>query len=72
MKGVVAHETIARVRHRGQALDAAVGEVLTSEVGARGATGGAIVVGAHGQIVVAHNSPAMYARFPRDDLVVLT
>lgn len=52
-------------------LDAAVAEVLTSEVGARGEPGGVIVVGEDGQIVVAHNSPARYAAFRSDDLVVL-
>lgn len=71
MKEVVAYEILARVRHRGQALDAAVAEVLTSEVGARGEPGGVIVVGADGQIVVAHNSPATYAAFRNDELVVL-
>ena len=72
MQGVVAHEIVARVRHRGQPLTEAVAEVLETEVGGRGATGGVIVVGADGQVVVAHNSPAMYAAFCRDELVLLT
>lgn len=72
MQGVVAHEIVARVRHGGHALCAAVTEALELEIGGRGATGGVIAVGADGQVIVAHNSPAMYAAFCGGDLVVLT
>lgn len=72
MEGVVAHEIVSRVRHGGQPLAEAVVEVLDTEVGARGATGGVIVVGADGGVVVAHNSPAMYAAFVDSRLVVLS
>ncbi|MGB4137043.1 MAG: isoaspartyl peptidase/L-asparaginase [Microbacterium sp.] len=61
IQGVVAHEISARVRHTGATLADAVRDVLDEEVGGRGATGGIIAVGADGQVVVAHNSPAMFA-----------
>ncbi|MEV0842254.1 isoaspartyl peptidase/L-asparaginase [Actinocatenispora sera] len=63
IKGVVAHEIAARVRHTGAALADAVRDVLDEEVGGRGVTGGVIAVGADGSVVVAHNSPAMFAAF---------
>lgn len=61
IQGVVAHEIAARVRHGGADLADAVRDVLDEEVGGRGATGGIIAVGADGRVVVAHNSPAMFA-----------
>ncbi|OJU41288.1 MAG: isoaspartyl dipeptidase with L-asparaginase activity [Microbacterium sp. 69-10] len=61
IQGVVAHEIAARVRHAGADLADAVRDVLHEEVGGRGVTGGIIAVGADGRVVVAHNSPAMFA-----------
>lgn len=72
LQGVVAHEIAARVCHGRTPLASAVTDVLRTEVGARGATGGVIAVGADGQIVVAHNSPAMYAAYHDDAVVILT
>lgn len=65
IQGVVAHEIAARVRHAGVPLADAVRDVLDEEVGGRGATGGIIAVGGDGRVVVAHNSPAMFAAFDR-------
>lgn len=63
IQGVVAHEIAARVRHGGEELADAVRDVLDEEVGGRGASGGIIAVGGDGRVVVAHNSPAMFAAF---------
>ncbi|GAB7005654.1 isoaspartyl peptidase/L-asparaginase [Nocardioides sp. AN3] len=77
IQGVVAHEIASRVRHAGQDLAASVRDVLDQEVGGRGATGGLVAVAADGRVVVAHNSPAMFAVFRDDDfradeIIVLT
>lgn len=61
IQGVVAHEVAARVRYLDADLADAVRDVLEEEVGGRGVTGGIIAVGADGQVVIAHNSPAMFA-----------
>lgn len=63
IQGVVAHEIASRVRHGGADLAEAVRDVLDDEVGRRGVTGGIIAVGGNGRVVVAHNSPAMFAAF---------
>lgn len=72
MQGVVAHEIAARIRYAGQSLADAVVGVLKEEIGARNATGGVIAVGGNGDVVVAHNSPAMFAAFQDRNLVVIT
>lgn len=71
IQGVVAHEIAARVRHAGVPLADAVRDVLSEEVGGRRATGGIIAVGADGEVVIAHNSPAMFAATGRDDDVTV-
>jgi L-asparaginase / beta-aspartyl-peptidase len=70
---VVAHEVAARVRYLRAGLADAVAGTIDDEVASREATGGIIAVGAQGIIVVAHNSPAMFAAFrDGDELVTLT
>lgn len=71
VQGVVAHEIAALVRHAGLSLADAVVRVIEEEVGGRGATGGVIAIGA-GQVVLAHNSPAMFGAYRDTALVVLT
>lgn len=73
MRGVVAHDIAARMSYLRAGLADAVTGTVTSELTARGASGGLVAIGADGRIVVAHNSPAMFAAF--DDggrLVTLT
>jgi beta-aspartyl-peptidase (threonine type) len=63
IRGVVAHDVAARMRYLGQPLAEAVEATVTEELTARGASGGLIAVGADGRVVVAHNSPAMFAAY---------
>jgi beta-aspartyl-peptidase (threonine type) len=73
IQGVVAHEVSARVRYLRADLADAVAGTISDEVAGREATGGIIAVGADGSIVIAHNSPAMFAAFrDGDQLVTLT
>lgn len=73
IQGVVAHEISARIRYAQAGLRDAVVDTIEAEIGGRGAEGGVIVVGADGRIVIAHNSPAMFAAYrDTDGLVTLT
>jgi beta-aspartyl-peptidase (threonine type) len=60
---VVAHDIAARMRYLGSPLAEAVAATVGEELTARGASGGLIGVGADGRVVVAHNSPAMFAAY---------
>jgi len=72
IQGVVAHEVAARVRYLRADLAEAVAGTINDEVASRGATGGIIAVSVDGAIVIAHNSPAMFAAFrDGDELVTL-
>ena len=67
LQGVVAHDVYARMAYAGQPLPVAVNASLTQEVAVRGADGGLVAVGADGRVVVAHNSPMMYAAWRDGD-----
>ncbi|MCZ2830707.1 isoaspartyl peptidase/L-asparaginase [Modestobacter sp. VKM Ac-2986] len=71
IQGVVAHDVAARVRYLGVGLAEAITGTVAAELAPRGATGGLIVVGADGSIVVAHNSPAMFAAYHDGDRLVV-
>jgi len=70
LQGVVAADIAARVRYLGQSLGAAVEATVTAELDTRGAIGGLVAVRPDGSVVVAHNSPAMFAAFQDGDRVV--
>lgn len=73
IEGVVAHDVAARMRYAGAELPAAVAETIAGELDSRGASGGVIAIGADGRVVVAHNSPAMFAAYRAETgLVTLT
>jgi beta-aspartyl-peptidase (threonine type) len=59
----VAHDVAARVRYLGLPLADAIRATVSQELTDRGASGGLIAVGADGRVVVAHNSPAMFAAY---------
>jgi beta-aspartyl-peptidase (threonine type) len=63
IKGVVAYDVAARMRYLGEPLDSAVTATVAEELTARGASGGLIAVSADGGVVVAHNSPMMFAAY---------
>ena len=73
LQGVVSHDVAARMRYAGASLMEAISATVEHELESRRATGGVIAVGADGRLVVAHNSPAMFAAY-RDAgrLVTLT
>jgi beta-aspartyl-peptidase (threonine type) len=72
IRGVVAHDVAARIRYAGAGLAEAVRGTFAAELGQRGATGGLVAVGGDGEIVVAHNSPAMFSARGSDPEPVLT
>jgi L-asparaginase / beta-aspartyl-peptidase len=61
IRGVVAYDVAARMRYAGASLTEAVLATFADELTRHGATGGLVAVGADGRVVVAHNSPAMFA-----------
>lgn len=63
IRGVVAHDVAARIRYLDAGLRSAVSGTIEAELTAVGARGGLIAVGAGGHVVLAHNSPAMFAAF---------
>ncbi|MGH1523924.1 isoaspartyl peptidase/L-asparaginase family protein [Leifsonia sp. L25] len=63
IEGVVAHDIFARMSYGGQGLVTAVAGTIESELDSRDARGGIIAVGADGRLIVAHNSPAMFAAY---------
>jgi beta-aspartyl-peptidase (threonine type) len=73
IEGAVAHDIYARMRYAGAALPDAVRATIDTELNGRGANGGLVAVGADGRVVVAHNSPAMFAACEEaGELVTLT
>ncbi|SDY12932.1 beta-aspartyl-peptidase (threonine type) [Modestobacter sp. DSM 44400] len=71
MQGVVAHDVAARVRYLGTPMAEAIEATVQAELAARAATGGLIAVAADGSVVVAHNSPAMFAAYHDGDRLVI-
>jgi beta-aspartyl-peptidase (threonine type) len=73
IRGVVAYDIVARMRYLGSPLDEAVTATVENELTAKGSSGGLVSVDAAGRVVVAHNSPRMFAAFEGSSgLVVLT
>lgn len=73
IRGVVAHDIAARMRYLGVELPEAVTTTIAGELTAKNASGGLVSVDADGRVVVAHNSPTMFAAFEEHDgLVTLT
>jgi beta-aspartyl-peptidase (threonine type) len=71
IRGAVAYDIVARIRHGGSDLADAVRSTIAEELTARGASGGLVSVGADGRVVVAHNSPTMFAAFHDGERLVL-
>jgi beta-aspartyl-peptidase (threonine type) len=70
MRGVIAHEIAARMRHLGLDLAEAVRTTIADELTAHHASGGMVSVDASGQVVVAYNSAMMFAAFEDDEGLV--
>lgn len=63
IQGVVAHEIAAQIRLAGCDLIDAVDLAYADRIASRGATGGTIAVTPGGDLVIAHNSAAMFAGY---------
>lgn len=73
IRGVVAYDVVARIRYLGSTLGDAVTATIENELTAKGSSGGLVSVDGAGRVVVAHNSPAMFAAFEDEHgLVLLT
>lgn len=73
VRGVVAYDIAARIKYLGSGLGEAVTATIETELTPKNASGGLVSVGADGRVVVAHNSPTMFAAFEdRSGLVMLT
>lgn len=73
IRGVVAHDIVSRMKYIDQSLEVAVTGTIDDELTSRDASGGIIAIDAARNVIVAHNSPAMFAAY-RDgnDIVTLT
>jgi beta-aspartyl-peptidase (threonine type) len=63
LQGVVAHDIVSRMRYAGSSLEQAVTATYDVELESRSATGGTIAVTPAGEVLIAHNSPAMFAGY---------
>jgi beta-aspartyl-peptidase (threonine type) len=73
IRGVVSYDIIARMRYLGSGLADAVGATIETELTAKGSSGGLVSIDGEGRVVVAHNSPRMFAAYTDGGrLVVLT
>ncbi|MCW2878705.1 MAG: iaaA [Sphaerisporangium sp.] len=70
IQGVVAHDVAARVRYLGTPMAQALEATVQAELESRGAYGGLIAVAADGSVVLAHNSPMMFAAYHDGDRLV--
>lgn len=64
LRGVVAHDVVARLRYTDADLRGAVLDTIEESLTAHDASGGIIAVGADGSLVVAYNSAMMLAAMP--------
>ncbi len=71
IRGVVAYDIAARIRYLGMDLPGAVDATILNELTAKGASGGLVSVDADGRVVVAHNSPTMFAAFEDETGIVM-
>jgi beta-aspartyl-peptidase (threonine type) len=72
IRGVVSYDIAARMRYLGLPLPEAVTTTIDEALTAKNASGGLVSVDAGGRVVVAHNSPTMFAAFEdHDGLVTL-
>ena len=71
IRGVVSYDIAARMRYLGAPLADAVRDTVLAELTAKDASGGLVAVAPDGTVVVAHNSPTMFAAFEGQDGVVL-
>jgi beta-aspartyl-peptidase (threonine type) len=71
IRGVVAYDIAARMRYLGSGLGEAVTNTIETELTAKDASGGLVSIDSAGRVVVAHNSPTMFAAFEDEGRVIL-
>jgi beta-aspartyl-peptidase (threonine type) len=73
IRGVIAYDIAARIRYLDSSLAEAVTATIENELTANSASGGLVSVAGDGRVVIAHNSPRMFAAFEdASGLVMLT
>jgi len=73
IRGVFSYDVAARMRYLGSSLADAVRASIAAELTAKDASGGLVAVAPDGSVVVAHNSPTLFAAYEGPDgLVLLT
>jgi beta-aspartyl-peptidase (threonine type) len=70
IQGVVSYDIVARMRYLGAQLAGAIAATIDAELTRRHASGGLVSVAADGTVVVAHNSPSLFAAYRDEDGVV--
>ena len=70
IRGAVAHDIVSRVKYLELDLPTAVSGTVETELTAVDASGGVIAVDGAGSVVIAHNSPAMFAAYRDGDRIV--
>ncbi|MBO0812390.1 MAG: isoaspartyl peptidase/L-asparaginase [Microlunatus sp.] len=63
IRGVVGYDIAARIRYLGSGLAEAVAATIAAELTGKDSSGGLVSIDPTGRIVVAHNSPSMFAAF---------
>lgn len=71
IRGVVSYDIAARMRYSGSSLDEAVSATIENELTRKNASGGLVSIDGDGQVVVAHNSPTLFAAFEQNGSLVL-
>lgn len=71
IRGVVAYDIAARIRYLGCTLAEAVSATIENELTLKNASGGLVSVSSNGEVVIAHNSPTMFAAFEDDGNLIL-
>jgi beta-aspartyl-peptidase (threonine type) len=71
IRGVVSYDIAARIRYLGSKLAEAVAATFENELSGKDSSGGLVCVDASGRIVVAHNSPSMFAAYPNHGKLII-
>jgi beta-aspartyl-peptidase (threonine type) len=71
IRGVVAYDIAARIRYLGSGLADAVTATFENELRSKDSSGGLVAVDASGRIVVAHNSPSMFAAYTNQGELII-
>ena len=71
IRGVVSYDIAARIRYLGSGLAEAVTATLQNELSDKDSSGGLVSVDSSGRIVIAHNSPSMFAAYTDNGKLII-